>query len=94
MDADHVSGASPYRHIRAYASRDRTRVQRLKNTHGAELVRDGGPAAAFRATWALYVHMTNVRPGWPDEEQRAEDLQHHVHLRQLMDRISRAIADS
>lgn len=79
--------------IRAYARRDRSELQRLKRQRGADLIRDGGTDAAFRAVWALYEHVRTLRPDWPDEQQRAEDLQHHIRLKQLLDRASRALAD-
>jgi hypothetical protein len=78
--------------IRAYANRDRSELQRLKRQHGADLIRDGGTDAAFRAVWALYLHAQAMHPGWPDERQRAEDLEHHIRLKKLLDRASRSLA--
>lgn len=79
-------------HIRAFAARDHAEVERLKIEHWARLYRESGEQATLDAGHALYEHARRVRPDFPTERDRAEDLAHHVRLKALLDRASRALA--
>jgi hypothetical protein len=79
-------------HLRAFAQRDRTEVDRLKIEHWARVYREEGEQATLDAGHALYEHARRVRPDFPTERDRAEDLAHHIHLKGLLDRASRALA--
>ncbi len=49
--------------------------------------------ATLGASQALFEHVRLVQPGFPSEQQRRADFDHHVALKQLIDRASRAFAD-
>lgn len=78
--------------LRAFARRDRAPVEELKREHWAREFREYGGLATMRAGHALYEYARLVRPDLPTERDRAEDLAHHVALKQLLDRASRALA--
>ena len=78
--------------VRAFALRDRTEVERLKLAHTAELYRRGGSDATVRMARGLFEHARRVRPGFPDERERAADLDHHVRLKRRIDQASHAAA--
>ncbi len=76
-----------YRHVH----RDRSAVERRKRTHWIRVYREQGPESTWRAGHALYDHARRVRPDYPTARDRASDLAHHVRLKELLDRASRAI---
>jgi hypothetical protein len=78
--------------VRAFAHRDRAEVERLKRDHWARRCRESDGQATLEAAHALYEHARRVCPDFPTERERAEDLAHHVVLKQLIDRASRALA--
>jgi C4-dicarboxylate transporter DctM subunit len=77
--------------VRAYASRGWEDAARLEQDHWvAELERN--PLATFEASQALWVHMRQVDPAWPGDEERAEDLAHHLAVKRALDRAAGALA--
>jgi len=77
--------------LRAYAGRDWHLVAALKREHWArELAR--GPLATFEASEALRTHMCRLRPDWPSERERREDLEHHIALKRAIDRAAGAFS--
>jgi hypothetical protein len=78
--------------IRAFALRARTEVEREKRAYWAELHRDGTHGGTLAVSHALYEHVRRVRPDFPTDRDRAEDLAHHVALKHLLDRASRVLA--
>jgi hypothetical protein len=78
--------------LRAFARRDRSPVEELKRDYWARQFREHGGQATLRAGRALYEYARRVRPDIPTERDRAEDLAHHVALKRLLDRASRALA--
>jgi hypothetical protein len=78
--------------IRAFARRARTDVEREKRAHWARLHQDGTYRAMLEMSQALYEHVRRVRPDFPTDRDRAEDLAHHVALKRLLDRASRVLA--
>ena len=75
--------------IRAFAARDRAEVADAKAAWWAS----ADPDVRVRAAHALWEHARRVRPDWPTADDRAADLDHHVHLKRLLDRAGRALAD-
>ena len=67
-------------------------VAESKETYWAQQFRERGAEATWRAGQALREHAKRVRPDWPCEDDRAEDLQHHVALIALLDRAAHACA--
>jgi len=79
-------------HLRAFARRDRSAVEQLKREHWARQFREHGGLAALRAGHALYEYARRVRPDIPTEQDRADDLAHHIALKRLLDRASGVLA--
>lgn len=77
--------------VRRYLERDRSAVESQKRQYWAQLCRAEGGAATLAAAHALHAHLRFVRPDYPTERDRAEDLAHHVALKQMIDQGSRAI---
>jgi hypothetical protein len=76
--------------IRAFVARDRERVAALKRAHHARRYRASRGAAGLDAGRVLREHVRRVRPDWPTERDRDEDLAHHLALKQRIDRAARA----
>lgn len=73
--------------IRAFARRDRAAVAAAKRAWWAAQ----DPDVAVRAAGALWEHVRRLRPEWPTDRDRAEDLAHHVELKRRLDRAARAV---
>ncbi len=84
------TGAVNREQLRAYAGRAWARAAALKQEHWAREFATRGPAATFEAAQALREHMRAVRPDWPTDEERREDLAHHVALKRAIDRAASA----
>jgi hypothetical protein len=77
-------------HLRAYAGRAWHLAAALKQEHWARELVGRGPLATFEASEALRQHMCQMRPGWPSERERQEDLAHHIALKRAIDRAASA----
>jgi hypothetical protein len=71
--------------IREFARRPRGAVEEAKLDHWAAAQRSSAGLATLAAGYALFEHARRSAPGWPTEEQRAEDLAHHLQLKRLLD---------
>ena len=70
--------------LRAYAARDWDAPARL-----ARAERAAQPVEErVRIAIALYEAAKRTCPGWPTEQDRQEDLAHHLRLRSLLDRAA------
>jgi hypothetical protein len=78
--------------VRRFVDRPWDLLRAAKRRHWAEEVAARGPEAPLRASRALWLHMRRVRPDWPSDAERAEDLAHHVVLKGCLDRAARALA--
>ncbi|HZS32101.1 MAG TPA: hypothetical protein VFC42_01835 [Methylomirabilota bacterium] len=78
--------------VRQFVERPWARVRASKRRHWAEAVEADGPEPSLRASRALWLHMRCVRPDWPSDAERAEDLAHHLELKRCLDRAARALA--
>jgi hypothetical protein len=79
-------------HARAYVERRWRNAEELKREHWAREFEAHGPAATLRASHALWRHVRLLRPDWPSEADRQDDLAHHVALKRRIDRAARAFA--
>jgi hypothetical protein len=77
---------------RRFLDRPWALLRTAKRRHWAEEVAARGPEAPLRAARALWLHMRRVRPDWPSDAERAEDLAHHLDLKGCLDRAARALA--
>jgi hypothetical protein len=71
--------------LRAYARRPWHVLATLEQDHWAGELATRGPLATLEASQALWRHARSVRPGWPTDVDRREDLAHHVALKQAID---------
>lgn len=78
--------------VRRFADRPWELLRAAKRRHWAEEVTARGPEASLGASRALWLHMRRVRPDWPSDAERAEDLAHHLELKGYLDRAARALA--
>ena len=46
--------------------------------------------ATFEASQALWEHMRALRPDWPSDDERRQDLADHIALKRLIDRAADA----
>jgi hypothetical protein len=78
--------------IRTFALRARVEVEREKRAYWAKQHGDRTFHATLDVSYALYEHVRRIRPDFPTDRDRAEDLAHHVTLKHLLDQASRAFA--
>jgi hypothetical protein len=76
--------------LRAYAQRAWHVAEALEQDHWARERADRGPRATFEASQALWEHMRAVRPDWPSDDERRQDLADHIALKRLIDRAAGA----
>jgi hypothetical protein len=76
--------------IRAFAGRNRRAVAALKNEYWVQRFRALGGCETFRIGQALREHARRVRPEWPTEKDRSEDLAHHIECKQQIERAAHA----
>jgi hypothetical protein len=81
-----------FEHVRAFARRDWHAAGHAKDEHWAREFARRGPAATLEASAALWQHMRLIRPDWPTDQERSEDLAHHVALKRAIDRAARVFA--
>jgi hypothetical protein len=79
------------RDVQAFVKRDWVAVRAAKEAYWAREFAAKGSAATFAASEALWRHMRLIRPDWPTDEERQEDLAHHVALKALIDRAAGAL---
>ncbi len=76
--------------LRAFAGRDWAAAERGKHRYWAEQYWREGSTPAWRASALLLEHARRIGAGVIDEAHRAEDLAHHVAVRDRLDRAARA----
>jgi hypothetical protein len=74
------------RHVKGYADRPWTAVESAKQEHWARAFAEHGPEATFAASQSLWLHMRALRPEWPTDEERADDLERHLALKRALER--------
>lgn len=77
--------------IRAFAQRTRGEVEREKRAYWAKQHAEGSYRRTVDASHALYEYVRRIRPDFPTDRDRTEDLAHHVDLKRLLDQASRAL---
>jgi len=63
-----------------FATRERTVLARLKAHHWGDRRRAHGAAEGLRASDELRKHIRTLRPDWPSQEERDDDLATHVRV--------------
>ena len=78
------------RDVKAYLARGWAAAEALKEKHWAQEFARRGSEATLEASRALWEHMRLLRPDWPSDEERREDLSHHLDLKGSIDRAAGA----
>ncbi len=71
--------------LRAFGARDWSVADASKRGYWAERYRASAGEATWAASVALRTHMRQVRPDWPTQRDRDDDLAHHVELKRKLD---------
>jgi hypothetical protein len=66
--------------LRAYAGRDWRTVEDAKRLFWIERKKVLSPAAALAVAEGLRLHVRALRPDWPSERERADDLATHAQV--------------
>lgn len=77
------------RHLRDFLQRDWETAAARKREHWVREFAAGGAVVTLEASAALWCHMRAVRPDWPTQQQRQEDLSHHLAVKRAIDRAAR-----
>jgi len=80
--------------VRAYAARNWRAAETLKQDHWARETAERGPLVTFEASQLLWHHMRTLRPDWPSDDERRQDLADHIALKRLIDRAAGAFLDA
>lgn len=78
--------------LRAFRVRDWKAVRDAKEQFWAEDHRRRGPLAGFALSASLWKRARALDPTWPDAQQRAKDLAHHVELAERIRRVAHVFA--
>ena len=73
--------------IKAYVNRNWAVMDDLNRCYWAGEYRRHGASSTIKAAQILWLHMKSIRPDWPSPEERDLDLQHHIALKQLLDKV-------
>lgn len=77
--------------LKAYAERDWSALEVSKREYWAREFATRGVEATLEASRALWLHMRMVCPDWPSDDERREDLAHHIALKRTIDRAAHAV---
>lgn len=78
-------------HAQAFLRRPWDLLAALEREHWAREFARRGPAATLEVSRLLWEHMRRVRPDWPSDAERREDLSHHIALKGAIDRAARTL---
>jgi hypothetical protein len=78
-------------HAHAFLRRPWESLAALEREHWAREFARRGPAATLEVSRLLWEHMRRIRPDWPSDAERREDLRHHVAFKGVIDRAARAL---
>ena len=76
-----------------FATRDRSEVAAEKARYWIERKQRLGPAEGLRVAEELRRHVRQIRPDWPSEAERAEDLATHLRVAEALRRVAPIDAD-
>ena len=79
-------------HAQAFLRRPWASLAAMEREHWAREFARRGPAATLEVSRLLWEHMRRVRPDWPSDRERLDDLAHHVSLKRAIDRVAGAFA--
>lgn len=70
-----------------YANRNWSVKADADRAYWAAEYRRNGAVNILKASQALWLHMKSINPEWPTQRERDIDLDHHIALKQLLDRV-------
>jgi len=73
--------------LREFAQRDWAAAERSKELYWRDWKRQHGPAAGIRVADELRRQVLAMRPDWPLEREREEDLAMHLRLIEVIRRV-------
>jgi hypothetical protein len=73
--------------LREFLERPVRTAARDKERYWRDYKREHGPAAGVRLADELRRQVLAARPGWPSEQERAEDLATHLRLIEVLRRV-------
>ncbi|MSP16633.1 MAG: hypothetical protein EXR73_08495 [Myxococcales bacterium] len=73
--------------LRAYLNRDWALVARAKAEFWADRVRRLGLVEVLRAMSELRDHARALRPDWPTDQERVDDLQSHHRVAEALSKV-------
>ena len=77
--------------IREFANRDWKQLSKFDRSHWAKEYRRSGSATIQKVSQILWQHMKHIRPEWPNEQERSNDLENHIVLKKLLDQAANGI---
>lgn len=77
--------------VQRYTGRPWAEIEASRESFWAGEFAEHGPETTLRASQSLWAHMRCVRPDWPSEAERAEDIAHHVELKRRLDQAGRGL---
>jgi hypothetical protein len=77
--------------IHKFADRDWNRLSEMDRAYWSAEYRRNGFIATLKASQTLWLHMKSIRPEWPDDAERRQDLDHHIAQSKLFGRIANDI---
>jgi len=78
------------RGIREFVARGWDEARRAKDAYWAERIARLGPVEALRIADELRRQMQRQHPSWPTQDERADDIAHHVRMAALFRRADAA----
>ncbi len=70
-----------------FVERDWAAAARDKDRYFRDYKREHGPAAGIRMADELRRHVLALRPDWPSEEERADDMATHLRVIDVLRRV-------
>ena len=82
------------RDIQAFVNRDWRAVEKRKSDYWVARKREMTPLEALAVADDLWRYVRSIRPDWPSERDRAEDLANHARVSELLSRVQPQIRTS
>lgn len=81
--------STPFREedLRAYTARGWANARASKHRTWAQHAAEHGPQGGFEVSGQLWDHARSLDATWPDPSTRQRDLQHHIAVLRMMDRL-------
>jgi hypothetical protein len=78
--------------IRSFCSRDWNAIERVKSDFWREQKQVTSPSGLLRLAGELYEYARALRPDWPNDAEREDDLRSHIRVAGMLQRAGKAKA--